>query len=82
MDIEGIKSVATAIRCISMDAVQRARSGHPGSAMGCAELGALVFGEILNHYPRDPAMDQSRSVCPVGRTCMRAVVRPFAPERI
>ena len=71
MDIEGIKSVATAIRCISMDAVQRARSGHPGSAMGCAELGALVFGEILNHYPRDPAwINRDRFVLSAGHACV------------
>jgi transketolase len=55
MDIAAIRAVATAVRTISMDAVQRARSGHPGQPMGCAELGALLYGEILSHYPGDPA---------------------------
>jgi len=71
MDIEGISAVATAIRTISMDAVQRARSGHPGSAMGCAELGALVFGEVLNHYPRDPGwINRDRFVLSAGHACV------------
>ena len=71
MDIEGIRAVATAIRTISMDAVQRARSGHPGSAMGCAELGALVFGEVLNHYPRDPGwINRDRFVLSAGHACV------------
>ena len=51
---EAIKAVATAIRTLTMDAVQKANSGHPGLPMGCAELGALLFGEIMNHFPRDP----------------------------
>jgi transketolase len=37
-----------------MDAVQKANSGHPGLPMGVAELGALLYGEILNHNPETP----------------------------
>lgn len=71
MDIEGIKAVATAIRTISMDAVQRARSGHPGSPMGCAELGALIFGEVLKHYPQDPRwINRDRFVLSAGHACV------------
>lgn len=51
---EAIKAIATAIRTLTMDAVQKANSGHPGLPMGCAELGALLFGEIMNHFPSDP----------------------------
>ncbi len=36
-----------------MDAIQKANSGHPGMPMGCAEIGALLYGEILNHYAGD-----------------------------
>lgn len=51
---EAIEAVATAVRTLTMDAVQKANSGHPGQPMGCAELGALLFGEIMIHFPSDP----------------------------
>ena len=71
MDISGIKAVATAVRTFSMDAVQRARSGHPGQPMGCAELGALIYGEILNHYPQDPSWaNRDRFVLSAGHGCL------------
>ncbi|MCK4515307.1 MAG: transketolase [Spirochaetaceae bacterium] len=49
-----VDATALSVRSLSMDAVQAANSGHPGLPMGCAELGALLYGEILNHYPGDP----------------------------
>ncbi len=49
-----VDAIALSVRSLSMDAVQAANSGHPGLPMGCAELGALLYGEILNHYPGDP----------------------------
>jgi len=49
-----LDAIAVSIRSLSMDAVQAANSGHPGLPLGCAELGALLYGEILNHYPGDP----------------------------
>lgn len=48
-----IKSANT-IRGLSMDAVQKADSGHPGLPMGCAELGAYLFGISLNYNPKNP----------------------------
>lgn len=71
MNLSGIKAVATAVRTLSIDAVQSANSGHPGQPMGCAELGATIFGEILSHYPRDPAwMNRDRFVLSAGHGCM------------
>ena len=49
-----VDAIALSVRSLSMDAVEAANSGHPGLPMGCAELGALLYGEILNHYPGDP----------------------------
>ncbi|MEL7431543.1 MAG: transketolase [Chlamydiota bacterium] len=46
--------VADTIRGLSIDGVEKANSGHPGLPMGCAELGALLYGEVLRHYPKDP----------------------------
>jgi transketolase len=55
LDLKAIlaKSADT-IRGLSMDAVQKADSGHPGLPMGCAELGAYLFGVQLNYDPKDP----------------------------
>jgi transketolase len=59
------------VRTFSMDAVQRAGSGHPGQPMGCAELGALIFGELLNHYPQDPSWaNRDRFVLSSGHGCL------------
>jgi transketolase len=67
MNIEGIQSAATAIRVLTMDAVQKAKSGHPGLPMGCAELGALLYGRILKHNPREPRwIDRDRFVLSAG----------------
>lgn len=46
--------VANAIRQLSMEAVQKANSGHPGMPMGCAELGAFLYGVHLRHNPKNP----------------------------
>ena len=54
MDNRAIQAVALSVRTLTMDAVQKANSGHPGLPMGVAELGALLYGEILNHNPETP----------------------------
>jgi len=46
--------IARTIRGLSMDAVQKANSGHPGLPMGCAEIGAYLYGHQLRHYPKRP----------------------------
>jgi transketolase len=71
MNVAGVKAVATAVRTLSMDSVQRAGSGHPGQPMGFAEVGALVYGEILNHYPPDPSWaNRDRFVLSAGHGCL------------
>lgn len=45
--------IADAIRQLSIEAVQKANSGHPGMPMGCAELGAYMYGVLLKHNPKD-----------------------------
>jgi transketolase len=44
--------IAGAIRQLSIEAVQKANSGHPGMPMGCAELGAYMYGVLLKHNPK------------------------------
>ncbi len=71
MKTEGIRSAATAVRVLTMDAVQKAKSGHPGLPMGCAELGVLLYGEILNHNPREPQwINRDRFVLSAGHGSM------------
>lgn len=49
-----LSKVANTIRVLSMDAVQKADSGHPGLPLGCAELGAYLWGCVLKYNPKDP----------------------------
>lgn len=49
-----LTKIANTIRGLSMDAVQKADSGHPGLPMGCAELGAYLFGSVLKYNPKNP----------------------------
>lgn len=53
MNLNGLKASAKTIRTLTMDAIEKAKSGHPGLPMGCAELGSYIFGEYLRHNPED-----------------------------
>ena len=71
MNTQGIQEAATAVRVLTMDAVQKANSGHPGLPMGCAELGVLLYGEILKHNPKDPQwINRDRFVLSAGHGSM------------
>ena len=48
------KQLANAIRILSMDAVQQAKSGHPGAPMGMADIAEVLWRKHLNHNPTDP----------------------------
>ncbi len=48
------RELANAIRALSMDAVQRAESGHPGAPMGMADFGAVLWNDFLRHNPANP----------------------------
>lgn len=48
-----LAKVANTIRGLSMDAVQKADSGHPGLPMGCAEMGAYLYGYAMRYNPKD-----------------------------
>ncbi|MFQ5730206.1 MAG: transketolase, partial [Waddliaceae bacterium] len=49
-----LQKAANTIRQLSMDAIQKANSGHPGMPMGCAEIGAYLYGCALRHNPKNP----------------------------
>jgi len=48
------RDLANAIRALSMDAVQRANSGHPGMPMGMADLAEVLWNDFLRHNPGNP----------------------------
>ena len=48
------QQMASAIRALAMDAVQQANSGHPGAPMGMADMAVALWGEHLQHNPKNP----------------------------
>ena len=71
MDTKGIAAVAKSIRSLSIDAIQKAKSGHPGLPLGCAELAAILYGEVLKHNPADSKWaDRDRFVLSAGHGSM------------
>lgn len=49
-----LSKVANIVRGLAVDAVENAQSGHPGLPLGCAEIGAVLFGDILKFDPSTP----------------------------
>ena len=49
------RELANAIRALSMDAVQKAKSGHPGAPMGMADIAEVLWNDFLRHNPANPA---------------------------
>lgn len=65
------KTLANAIRALSMDAVQRANSGHPGMPMGMADIAEVLWNGFLRHNPADPHWwDRDRFVLSNGHGSM------------
>ncbi len=66
-----IKDMANAIRALSMDAVQRANSGHPGMPMGMADVASILFARFLKYDPENPDWaDRDRFVLSAGHGSM------------
>src|SRR5213593_448833 len=54
LNIEALSRAATEARGLCMDAVQASQSGHLGLPLGCAEMGAVLYGHVLKHNPEKP----------------------------
>jgi transketolase len=64
-------SMANAIRVLAMDAVEQAKSGHPGMPMGMADVATVLFSRFLKFDPTDPAWpDRDRFVLSAGHGSM------------
>ena len=63
--------LANAIRILSMDAVQKANSGHPGMPMGMADIAEVLWNDFLQHNPGNPRWwNRDRFVVSNGHGCM------------
>ncbi|MDT8448714.1 MAG: transketolase, partial [Wenzhouxiangellaceae bacterium] len=65
------RQLANAIRALAMDAVQRAKSGHPGMPMGMADIAEVLFNDFHRHNPANPDWpDRDRFVVSNGHGSM------------
>lgn len=65
------RDLANAIRALSMDAVQKANSGHPGAPMGMADIAEVLWNDFLKHNPVNPGWcDRDRFVLSNGHGSM------------
>ena len=64
-------AMANAVRSLSMDAVEKANSGHPGLPMGCADIATVLFTKIMKFDPANPQWaDRDRFVLSAGHGSM------------
>jgi transketolase len=70
-DMPTRRELANAIRALSMDAVQKANSGHPGAPMGMADIAEVLWRDVLKFNPGNPAwIDRDRFVLSNGHASM------------
>jgi len=68
---EILGKIANTIRQLAMDANQRANSGHPGLPLGCAEIGAYLWGYAMRFNPQNPLwLNRDRFILSAGHGCL------------
>src|SRR5271168_630875 len=61
------QELANAVRMLSIDAVQKANSGHPGMPMGMADIAEVLWNDFLKHNPANPQwVDRDRFIVSNG----------------
>ena len=67
LEEQGINTV----RVLAADAVQKANSGHPGTPMGLAPMGHVLWSEIMNYNPQNPEWaNRDRFILSCGHACL------------
>ena len=70
-DLDRIRPMANAVRALSMDAVEKAKSGHPGMPMGMADAATVLWAKHIKFDPADPQWpDRDRFVLSAGHGSM------------
>ncbi|MCI5051945.1 MAG: transketolase [Simkaniaceae bacterium] len=68
---KNLEKIAGTIRGLSIEGVQKANSGHPGLPLGCADIGAYLYGHLLRHNPKDSRWEnRDRFILSAGHGCM------------
>ncbi|MEO7932295.1 MAG: transketolase [Chthoniobacterales bacterium] len=71
LNLPVLSRAANIARGLAIDAVHKSSSGHLGLPLGAAEVGAVLFGEVLNFYPADPHwLNRDRFVLSAGHGSM------------
>lgn len=71
MSVLSHRELANGIRALSMDAVEQAKSGHPGMPMGMADIAEVLWNEFLVHHPKQPGwVNRDRFVLSNGHGSM------------
>ncbi len=71
LDIKSLKPMANAVRALAMDAVEQAKSGHPGMPMGMADAATVLWARHLKFDPSSPDWrDRDRFVLSAGHGSM------------
>lgn len=69
--VNGHNAAVNSIKCLSMDAVQAANSGHPGMPMGAADMAVVLWASFLKHDPSSPDWaDRDRFILSAGHGSM------------
>jgi hypothetical protein len=76
-----LRDLANCIRFLSMDAVQKAKSGHPGMPMGMADIAAVLFSEFMRFDAGEP-IGTIGTVCDLERSRIDAALQPALSDRL
>ncbi|VVB06772.1 unnamed protein product [Arabis nemorensis] len=70
-DVALVEKSVNTIRFLAIDAVEKAKSGHPGLPMGCAPMGHILFDEVIKYNPKNPYwFNRDRFILSAGHGCM------------
>jgi len=71
LDITALETAARDARGLAMDAVAKCKSGHLGLPLGCADIGAVLYGQILSYDPDEPRwLNRDRFILSAGHGSM------------